>query len=86
MANQPESLTAAELLALQELMGHSALLSGLRKIFAAEEQNRLYGMQSEALSMARPLEIVKYAAEARVLGEWEHTLKKGMMNLGARVR
>jgi hypothetical protein len=87
MANlQPEKLITEEFLALQEMLGNGALMSGLRKIFVASELERLNAMRSEALGPARAVEIVRQAAESRAYSEWEATVRKGMERLGQKIR
>jgi hypothetical protein len=83
---QNDKLTGDEWLRLEEMLGNSALMGGLRKIFAAEERNRLDGMRSEALGTCRVGEIVKYASESRICQEWETILKKGMERLAPQRR
>lgn len=82
MANQsPNKLTAEEYVALENALGNSALMFGLRKIFASEEEAKLVAMRSEALGQSKPIEIVKLAAESRVCEEWEKILRRWMERL-----
>lgn len=75
MATEHNKLTAEEYVTLQDLFGNSVLMSGLRRMVAAEELSKLEAMRAEALGHGRASEIVKLAAESRVWAEWEQTLK-----------
>jgi hypothetical protein len=81
-----DRLTAEQFLTLQEAVGNSALMSGLRLIFKAEELSKLESMRSEALGHSRPAELIKFAAESRTWAEWEVTLKRLMERFAPQTR
>jgi hypothetical protein len=73
-----DKLTGEEWQALNEMLGHNAIMSGLRRIAEAERHSKHEAMQSEALGHGRAPEIIKLAAEARVWAEWEAIVKRKM--------
>ena len=72
-----ETLTAAEMLALQSAITNDDLMSAMNKLFLAEEKWCMGTMQQVALAPQPDTnQMIQNAARARAFHEWLYVLKK----------
>jgi hypothetical protein len=79
-------LSGEEYVALQTMIGNSALVSGLMRIAEVESREKHKAMESEALGSGKASEIIKLAAEGRAWREMLGTIKRRMESMAPQSR
>jgi hypothetical protein len=82
-----EILTATENMAVREMLGNEALMSGLRKIFAFDAKFHAESLENEALSAQPNTHImIQHSSRCRSAREFVTTIKTRLEGLTVKQR